>query len=43
LRLRHELLAPVLAPEPAPTTSWVGSGDKDDLRGRTGEGWPWSR
>jgi len=37
-------LAPaVSAPPPPAAASWVGTGDKDDVRGRTGEGWPWGR
>jgi len=24
-------------------TSWVGTGEPDDIRGRIGEGWPWKR
>ena len=24
-----------------PVASWVGTGDKDDIRGRIGIGWPW--
>jgi hypothetical protein len=35
------------APAPAGSQpaagSWVGTGDKDDIRGRAGEGWPWQR
>jgi len=26
-----------------PVGSWVGTGDKDDIRGRIGTGWPWGR
>jgi hypothetical protein len=25
----------------SPNKSWVGTGDKDDIRGRVGVGWPW--
>ena len=27
----------------SPNKSWVGTGDKDDIRGRVGVGWPWGR
>ena len=26
-----------------PVASWVGTGDKDDIRGRIGIGWPWGK
>lgn len=42
-QINNSIINPLVDTNNVKNTSWVGTGEPDDIRGRVGEGWPWKR